>query len=106
MKGCTRQEDLGGTRYLLITGVMKRQNSGKKRRRERERSTLLTFLGAEVLDHLGCSQHWHRKDRMCDWCGLSDPVFLLEEDLSYWDWDHVEDEDLDEFRHWGKRDYL
>lgn len=37
---------------------------------------------------------------------MTDTVFLLEEGPSYWDWDHVEDEDLDEFRRWGKKDYL
>lgn len=77
----------------------------KEEERERKKHTL-NFLGCRGARPFGCSQHWHRKDRICDWCGLSDPTFLLEEDLSYWDRDHVEDEDLDEFRHWGKRDYL
>jgi len=104
MKGCTRQEDLGRTRYLVVTDVMKRQSSGKNEE-ERKKHTI-TFLGAKVLDHLGCSRPRRREDRTCHWCSPSSPVFLLEEDLAYWDWDHVEDEDLDEFRHWGKRDYL
>lgn len=96
-------EDLGRTRYLVVTDVMKRQSSGKNEE-ERKKHTV-TFLGAKVLGHVGCSQPRLGEDRT--WTGAASRSSApLEEDLACWDGDRVEDEDLDGFRRWGERDHL
>lgn len=52
MKGCSRQEELGMTRYLVVIDVMKRQeNSGRKQ--GRARGEHYNFLGHKGARQLG-----------------------------------------------------
>lgn len=69
LKGCTRQEDLGMTKYLVGIDVVKRRDIQEMRKRE-EHYNFLEHKGARQLgaQPAGCGE-----DPVCDWCDLTNP---------------------------------